>query len=71
MEGLIDRHGNADVTDNRRLLLQLCCNNTLCIMNTFFQHRDLQKYAQCGDYFEPMITYWFLRTFQLTSSVQC
>jgi len=28
---------------NERLLLQLCCNNTLCNMNTFFQHR----FAKC------------------------
>jgi len=44
--GMIDQHGNADVDNKGRLLLQLCCNNTdkiLCIMNTFFQQRDVRK----------------------------
>jgi len=27
----------------RRPMLQLWCNNTLCIMDIFFQHRDLHK----------------------------
>ena len=36
-----DRHGDVDVNDIGRLLLQLCCNNALCIINTFFQHRDV------------------------------
>jgi len=31
--------------DNRMLLLQLFCSNALCIMNTFFQHRNLHKYT--------------------------
>ena len=35
--------------DNRRLLLQLRCSNALCIMNTFFQHRDVHKDAWCKD----------------------
>jgi len=43
MEGVIVRHGDADVSANGRPLLQLCCNNALCIMNTFFQHRDAYK----------------------------
>jgi len=28
-KGVIGRHGDADVNDNGRLLLQLCCNNAL------------------------------------------
>jgi len=35
--------------DNGRLLLQLCCNSALCIMNTFFQHRDVHEYTWCRD----------------------
>jgi len=34
---MINQHGDAD----KERLLQLCCNNSLCIMNTFFQHRDV------------------------------
>jgi len=33
---VIGRHGGADVNDNVRLLLQLCCNDALCIMDNFF-----------------------------------
>jgi len=33
-------NGDADINDNRMFLLPLCCNNALCIMNAFFQHRD-------------------------------
>jgi len=47
---VIGRHGDADVNDNGRLLLQLCCNNTLFIMNTFFfERRDVHKYIWCRD----------------------
>ena len=49
MASVIGRHGDADVNDNRRLLLQLCCNNALCIMNTFLQHRNVHKYTCCRD----------------------
>jgi len=37
LNGVIGQHDDADVNDSGRLL---CCNNALCIMNTFFQHRD-------------------------------
>ena len=40
---MIARHGDADVNDDGRLLLQLCCNNALFIINTFFQHRDTRR----------------------------
>jgi len=46
---VIGRHGDVDVNDNRRLLLQLCCNNTLCLMKTFFQHRNMHNYTWCRD----------------------
>ena len=46
MLGPIPRYGggvsDADVNDYGKLLLQLCCNNALWIMNTFFQHRDVR-----------------------------
>jgi len=45
-KGVIDRHLDAAVNDYERLLLQLCCNNGLYVINTFFQHRELHKYIQ-------------------------
>jgi len=44
-KGLIGRYDNADVNVNGRLILQMCCNNAMCIINTFFQRRDLHKYT--------------------------
>ena len=43
--GVIGRHCDSDLNANRKYLLQLCCNNSLSIMNTFFQHRDAHKYT--------------------------
>jgi len=43
------QHGDADVNDSGRLLLQLCCNSVLCSMKSFFQHRDLHTYTWCRD----------------------
>jgi len=43
-KGAIGQHGDADVNDNGRLLLQMCWYNALCIMDPFFQHTDLHKY---------------------------
>ena len=51
MEGVVGWHGDGDLNDNRIIQLQLCCNNTLCIMNTFFEHRDVHKYTWCRDSF--------------------
>jgi len=47
-KGVIGRRGNADV-NNRRSLLQLCCNDAMCIMNICFQHSDLHRYTWCRD----------------------
>ena len=44
-KGVIDKHGDPAFNENGRYLLQLCCSNGLCIMNTFFQHRDVHKYT--------------------------
>ena len=43
-KGAIGRHGDSALNENGRHLLLLCCNNGLCIMNTFFQHREVHKY---------------------------
>jgi len=45
----IGRHGDGDVNDSGRLLLQLRCNNALCIINTFFRHRDVREHTWCRD----------------------
>jgi len=45
-KGAIGQRGNADV--NGEVLLQLCCNNALYIMNTFFQQRDVHKPPDAG-----------------------
>jgi len=47
---VICQHGDANLNDNGKLL-QLCCNNALCIMNTCFQQRDLHNYICCKDSF--------------------
>jgi len=46
---VIGRHVDADVNDKGRLVLQLCCNDALCIMNIFFQDRDVRKHTWCRD----------------------
>ena len=43
-KGLIGNHGVTGQIENGTYLLQLCCSNGLRIMNTFFQHREVQKY---------------------------
>ena len=44
-KGVIGRHEDPAFNENSRNLLQLCYSNGLCIMNTFFQHKDVQKYT--------------------------
>ena len=63
-KSVISQHGDADINDNGRLLLQLCCNNALCIMNTFFQHRDLLKHTWCWDALDQ----WSLTDFCIVSA---
>ena len=41
-KGVIGRHGDPAFNENGRYLLELCCSNGICIMNTFFQHRNVQ-----------------------------
>jgi len=47
--GVIGQHSDADVNGNRILQLQLCCNNALFVMNTFFQHSDLHGQTRVWD----------------------
>ena len=44
-KGVIGRHRDPAFNEKGLYLLQLCCSNRLCIMNTFFQHRDVHKYT--------------------------
>ena len=44
-KGVIGKHGVTRLNENRRYLLQLCCSNRFCIMNIFFQHREVYKYT--------------------------
>ena len=44
-KGVIGKHGDPVLNENSRYLLQLCCSNRLCIMNTFFQYKDVHKYT--------------------------
>ena len=46
-KGVIGQCVDANLNVNGRILLRLSYNNVLCIMNTFFQHRDLHKYTWC------------------------
>jgi len=43
LKGVIGQHGDADVNDGAKRLLQLCRGNALCIMNTSFQQRDFSQ----------------------------
>ena len=45
-KGVIGKHGVTGLNENGRYLLQLCCSNRLCIMNSFFQHREVRKYIR-------------------------
>ena len=49
-KGVIGQHGDPDINKNGRCLLQFCATNGLCIMNTFFQHKRIQKYTWYRDY---------------------
>jgi len=43
------RHCDANVNDYCRLLIQLCCNNAVHIMNTFVQQTGVSKCTLCKD----------------------
>jgi len=46
---VISPHGDANLSDNGKPLLQLCRSNTLCIASTFLQRRNSRKYTWCWD----------------------
>lgn len=43
--GVIGRHGDEHLNENGKLLLDFCVGNSLTVMNTFFEHRDVHKYT--------------------------
>ena len=63
-KGVIGRHGDPAFNENGRYLSKLCCNNGLCILNTFFQHRDVHKYT----WYRPSIAQKSLIDFCIVSS---
>ena len=44
-KGVIARQRDSDINRNGKCLLQFCATNRLCIMNTFFWHKEIHKYA--------------------------
>ena len=42
---VIDRHGEAAMNGNGQKLLRLCAMNELVALNTFYQHKDIHKFA--------------------------
>ena len=48
-KGVTKQHGDPDINNNGRCLLQFGATNGLCIMNTFFQHKRILKYTWYRD----------------------
>ena len=48
-KGVIAQRGNAEINKNGKCLLQFCATYGLCLMNTFFQHKGIHKYAWYKD----------------------
>ena len=63
-KGVIGRHGDPAFNENGRYLLQLRGSNELCIMNTFFQHRDVHNYT----WYRPSMAQKSLIDFYIVSS---
>ena len=61
-QSVIGRHADADVNGNSRLLLHLCWNNAVCIMNSFCQPWDVHKLTWCRFFFLSTVTYLFYRS---------
>ena len=55
---------NPAFNGNGRCLLQLCCSNRLCIMNIFFQHKDIHKYK----WYKPSMVQKSLKDFCIVFS---
>ena len=48
-KGVIGRQGDSDINRSGRCLLQFCATNELCIMYTFFRHKEIHKYTWYRD----------------------
>ena len=62
--GVIGKRGVTGLNDNGKYLLQLCCSNGLCIINTFFQCREVHKYT----WYRPSMDQKSLTVFCIVSS---
>ena len=43
--GVIERHGDNDLNNQGRQLLDFCANTSLSIMNTYFQRKNIHTYT--------------------------
>ena len=70
-KGMIGWHCDADINDNGRLLVQLCSNNTLCIINSLFKHRCVQArldfYIVSADLFHSVLDVHVKRDAELSA----
>ena len=48
-KGAIGQHGDPEINNNERCLLQFCATNGLGIINIFFQHKRIHKYTWYRD----------------------
>jgi len=70
-KGVNGQHGDADINDNGRLLLQLCCT-THCASQHFPPSQIFVQLNLIHRFVKSTVTNWFLHNFsQLTCSVQC
>ena len=51
-KGVIRRQGDSNINRNERCLRQFCATLELCIMNTFFWHKEIYKYTWYRDLVE-------------------
>ena len=63
-KGVIGKHGDTELNENGKYLVQLCCSHGLRIMNTFFQHKKIYKYT----WYRPSMDQKSLTNFCIVSS---
>jgi len=68
LKGVIGQHGDADVNDGAKRLLQLCRDNALCIMNTAERFFTIASGAEISWVNHHSL---ICATFQLACSDQC
>ena len=70
---IIGQHGLGSRNEKRDRLVQFCVQRDICIMNTFFQHPELQKYTwkSPSDVHRYQIDYLMIQHSFKNSVVQC